>query len=214
MDLLTLGCLLSCLASPVTLEAPDLTVAEEAAFTGRAMTPSERQLWENECKLDAEFDTDFAIVALSEKYFGPVVHLPAVRMLQTNLVGYEGPALDTYKVMFWPELPYGGIAKFDSCSTMKLSELRPVTDANQPILRSGFRLRATVDLASDYPTAVEQMREYHQVVSTAASKFVAIRTDDPTAFESWITENIDTLDGVRSDHPAITIGDTVYVPID
>jgi len=205
--------LASLACAPNVSGAQSLTPSEQAAKTQRQMTGEERATWSKECKFQPVRDTRVDALSLNDMWSGPVVFLPPIRMLLFLSVRVDDPDQRTRKIVNWPDLPNGGLARFDFCSVMGVEELVPFTQHNQPVSYAGLRLRLNVDLETDYPSALPQMKKHGQILSTPPGRYIAITSDDPEAVLDWIRENYQTIPFREDRFPAITIDDAVYFPI-
>ncbi len=213
MKLCDAAVLVSLLCAPLSLDAQSLTPSELAAKTERPMTDQERATWSEECTFQPVRDTRVDTLSLNDTWSGPVVYLPPIRMLLLLSVRVDDPDQKTRKIVSWPDLPNGGLARFDFCTVTRVEELVPFTQQNQPVSYMGLRLRLNVDLEFDYPNAFPQIEKYNQILSTPPGRYIAIESDDAEAVMDWIRENYQTIPFRIDRFPAIRLDDVVYFPV-
>ncbi|MGC1506665.1 MAG: hypothetical protein WA782_21310 [Sulfitobacter sp.] len=176
--------LLALILLPAFGLAQELSEAEKAAKTQRALTPSERQARDLGCRKFAMGTGKKA--AVSAGLVGEIVKTRAFDILLiAQLV--QGEASKKSNVRAFLELPNGGIGAKDLCGTITVHPSIVTRRPGSPIKTIGLLLREGLNIDQEYPNTSKEIWDRNQINLFAESWYVALDASDPQV-ELWVTE--------------------------
>lgn len=190
----------------------DITTSEAAALSERPPTLAEQNRQKEECQINAVPDKKRDLINFAADFRGRVVYLPPMRGVLISWIAYEGPDKGTFALVPPIELPLGGIAGFDFCEVMTLIETRPVEKRGDGLRYITLRLRHSLDIEANYPTAHSTIKQKRLLFTTPSSRYVEVLTKEPDDFIAWLNANKQETPWLHAPFPIIGFSDRVFVP--